>query len=401
MKRSKKRFIWIIIAILLMAGSSLSAYFILNTQKQTNITDDVPVSQHEDLKSTSKAEQILTEMTLEEKIGQMFMVDTADLEHGTRTSDNELSLNEAQKANLAQYGLGGVIFFAGNIQSAEQVQSYINELQANSKYPLLVSTDQEGGSVDRLANAGITHFGNMADIGATGDPDNAYQVGATYGKEMRNLGFNVNLAPIADINTNPNNPVIGVRSFGNDASLVAKMVASEVRGLQDNNISAALKHFPGHGDTSADTHTGMATIDHDINRLREIELVPFKSGIEADAGMVLAAHIKLPNVDAEDIPASMSKTLIADILRGEMGYNGVVITDALDMGAIAQYYTNEQVVEKCIEAGVDILLMPVNYFEAYETLLNLVNSGTVPQSRIDESVLRILNLKLKFNVMPN
>lgn len=325
----------------------------------------------------TRAEEILGGMTLEEKVGQMFVVNTANLE----------------------YSAGGVILFAADVHSAAQVKTYNANVQANSKYGMLIGTDQEGGIVDRLQNAGVTRFGNMATIGATGDASKAYNVGVTYGKEMKALGFNVDFAPVADVNTNPNNPVIGVRSFGSDAGLVSKMVAAEVKGLQENGVAATLKHFPGHGDTSTDSHTGAVSVQSDLARLRAVELLPFKAGIDAGADMVLSAHIKLPNVDSSGLPATMSKKILTDILRGELEFDGVIITDSLGMGAISNYYSTEQVVMNCVSAGVDMMLMPVNYVAAHGALLKYVQDGKISEDRIDESVLRILNLKLKLGAL--
>lgn len=334
------------------------------------------------------------------------MVDTANLAVGQRggstnlnATDNAKTLTPDQKQNLAKYAPSGIVFFGGNIQNATQVKKYISDLQTNSKYGLFIATDQEGGIVDRLAAAGITRFGNMATIGATKDPSQAYNVGATYGKEMKALGFNIDFAPVADVNTNPKNPVIGVRAFGSDPNLVASMVSQEVKGLQDNGVSATLKHFPGHGDTSTDTHTGIAVVQNDLNRLRQVELVPFKAGITAGADLVLTAHIQLPKIDPSNLPATMSKTIVTDLLRTELGFTGVIITDALDMDAISAYYTPDQVVTNCVNAGIDILLMPKKYFDTYSAFVSLAKSHKITEDRINQSVLRILNLKLKLGVI--
>ena len=396
-KKSKKWLWWVIpTGIVLTAGLTVLALILWPKEVQAPAPENSQTSQQN---PTTPAEQLLATMTLEEKIGQMFVVSTSILETSQRALDDSTAITDTQTQNLAKYLPGGIIFFADNIESATQTANYIAELQANTKYPLLIATDQEGGIVDRLKNASITHYPNMADIGATNDPSKAYEIGTTYGKEMRALGFNLDFAPVADVNTNPNNPVIGVRSFGSNPNLVANMVANEVKGLQQNNVAATLKHFPGHGDTSTDTHTGLATVQSGLNRLRQVELIPFKSGIATGVDLVLTAHIQLPNVDASNVPATMSKIIVTDLLRNELGFNGIIITDALDMGAIANYYSTTEVVTNCIAAGIDILLMPANYFDAYNTLLQLVQDGTIPESRIDASVLRILNLKFKYQII--
>lgn len=408
-KPTKKHIGWIIggvVALLLAGATTFLTLTLLHQPKQDDKPTAGVVQPPEPAPQPSRAEQILAGMTLDEKIGQMFVVDTANLEYGTRggntninATDNSVVLSQNQTVNLVKFQPGGVVFFGGNIASKQQIQQYINDLQANSPRGLIIATDQEGGIVDRLSVAGITRYPNMADIGATGDPNQAGVVGTVYGQEMKVLGFNVNFAPVADVNTNPNNPVIGVRAFDSNPNLVASMVAAEVQGLQANGVGATLKHFPGHGDTATDTHTGMAVVESDAERLHSVELVPFKAGIEVGADLVLTAHIKLPNIDPSGLPATMSKIIITDLLRGELGFDGVVITDALDMAAISNYYSSAEVVANCVNAGVDILLMPKNYFEAHEAFLGLVQGGSISEERVNQSVLRILDLKLKLGII--
>jgi beta-N-acetylhexosaminidase len=335
---------------------------------------------------------ILDTMTVEEKVGQMFMVDTSALEAGVRGSDGQLGVSPAQADHLARYGPGGVIFFGGNVADAGQVSRYIADLQAASPIPLFVAVDQEGGDVERLGAAGVTSYPSMRAIGASGDPVLARGVGETLGREMSALGFTVDLAPVADVDTNPANPVIGDRSFGPDPALVAAMVAAEVDGLQPE-VSAALKHFPGHGDTATDSHTGLPIVGHDLDRLRAVELVPFKAGIDAGADFVLTAHIAMPAIDPSGAPATMSRTIVTDVLRGELGFEGIVITDSLGMGAV-DAMPIEELVRRCVDAGVDMLLMPTDFFAARDALVRLVESGRIGEERVDESVRRIVALKL-------
>lgn len=337
---------------------------------------------------------ILSQMTLEEKIGQMFMVDANSIDDRR----NLTVLTENSKDLLAKYKLGGVIFFKNNIVSITQTQKLISDLQDNSKIPLFISVDEEGGKISRIAsnlNMHATVLPNSNIIGTTKKPKNAYLIGQILGKEISSLDFNMNFAPVADINTNPNNPVIGVRSYGNDEKLVAEMVYNCILGMQDQNVSSVIKHFPGHGDTATDTHKGTVIVKHDIERLRNIEFIPFKKGIQAGVDGIMIAHIKVPNVTNEEIEASLSKEVVTNILRNELGYKGLIITDALNMGAIANVYGTKKACVKAVLAGVDILLMPIPFEEGYNEVLKSVKSGIITEEKINESVIRILETKIK------
>lgn len=336
---------------------------------------------------------VMASMTIEEKVGQLFMIDTDALEYGVRADDRQLGISPAQIEHLQRYGPGGIIMFGGNVASAEQIARYVADLQAASPIPLLIAADEEGGTVSRLSGVGVDEFPDMAVIGGTGDPSAARQVGETIGRQMAALGFNVDLAPVADVNTNPRNPVIGDRAFGSGPGLVAAMVAAEVEGLQES-VSATLKHFPGHGDTDSDSHTGLATVAHDMERLRAVELVPFAAGIDAGAHLVLTAHVSAPAIDPSGAPATMSRMLLTDVLRGELGFEGIIITDALDMAAISEHYSVDEIITGCIDAGADILLVPRDFHAAYDAFVTLVKSGRISEERVDESLRRILALKL-------
>jgi beta-N-acetylhexosaminidase len=347
----------------------------------------------------SRAEEIVAGMTLEEKIGQMFLVDTDALGTGYRQAGigkTDTEIDKGQIGGLDKYRPGGVVMFGGNVESAEQITQYNADLQSSSKYPLFIAADQEGGIVSRLTAAGVAKTENMSEVASD---ERAYEIGKTFAIGMRGLGFNVDFAPVADVNTNPDNPVIGVRSFGSDASVVAGRAASEVKGLQENGVAATLKHFPGHGDTNTDSHTRLPTVAADIARLNTVELVPFRAGIAAGAKFVLTAHIRMPNVDASGVPATMSKVLLTDILRNKLGFKGIIITDALDMGAIQNHYTPKEIVRNCVGAGADILLMPKYFYRTYDAFTRLVEEGAIREDRIDESVLRIVQTKLDLGLM--
>jgi beta-N-acetylhexosaminidase len=346
-----------------------------------------------------KADEYIKHMTLDEKLGQMFYVDLESLETGFRSGKYfPTSISDAQIENLKKYKVGGVIYFAKNLTDKAALIQYNELLQANSKIPLFIGTDEEGGKISRLGdqgNLGVTRFPDMRTIGDTGDPKQAYNVGVTLGNEMKTLGFNMDFAPVADINTNEKNPIIGRRAFGATADAVSPMVASEVKGFQERNMSSVLKHFPGHGDTGTDTHTGSATVSANLDRLQNVEFKPFEAGIQAGADFVLTAHILLPNATTDNLPATMSKQIITDQLRDKLGFQGVIITDALDMDAISKNYTDDQIAFNCINAGVDILLMPKDFYGVFASLKKYVEDGVIGESRIDDSVKRIIATKFK------
>lgn len=341
-------------------------------------------------------EILMNSMTLEEKIAQLFIVDlfTYTGRDAVTEVDNQLRIL------LSEQPVGGVIFFSNNITDVEQVTSMISDLQSSSKVPLWISVDEEGGIVARLQrnpNIGMTKIPSASVIGGTMDPTNAYNVGYVIGRELNALGFNMDFAPVADVNTNPNNPIIGDRAFSSDPDIVALMVLGVSSGLLEQNVVPVIKHFPGHGDTSTDTHTGAVYVEHDKERLNSIELVPFQHAINADFPCIMAAHISLPNITGNDIPASLNSQILTDLLREEMGFSGIIITDALNMGAVSPNYEADEACIEAILAGVDILLMPQDYKKAYYGVLNAVLEGRISQERIDESVRRILELKMKMN----
>ncbi|MCT4598156.1 MAG: glycoside hydrolase family 3 protein [Vallitalea sp.] len=338
-------------------------------------------------------DNILKNMSLNEKIGQLFIVDADSLNNGNTLTNITDNANDIIKT----YNPSGVIFFKNNIETINQTYDLISNLQESSALPLFISVDEEGGLVSRIAknpNMHATILPNSKVIGETNNPKNAYEIGTILAREISSLGFNMDFAPVADVNTNKDNEVIGVRAYGSDKDLVGDMVYNAVQGIQSENVSAVIKHFPGHGDTTNDTHTGSVVVNHNIDRLREVEFIPFIRGIEASVDGVMMAHIKVPNVTKDDIEASLSKEIVTDLLRKELGYNGLVITDALNMGAIANEYSAQEACVKAILAGVDILLMPIPFEESYVNLMKAVNEGVITEDRIDESVKRILTVKI-------
>lgn len=280
-----------------------------------------------------KAEEILGSMTLEEKVGQLFIVDFEALNGGQTSTE----FNDVIQNTLKKYHVGGVIYFANNLVTREQTIKLNEELQKNSSIPMFISVDEEGGTVSRIAdneNMGTTKFTSMRKIGDSRDINKAYEVGFTIGKEINELGFNLDFAPDADVITNPNNTEIGSRSFGTDANIVSEMVPQVIKGLHENNVCAALKHFPGHGGSEANSHNEFSYTPQNLEGLRQVEFLPFKAGMKEDADFILVSHIAAPNVTGDNTPCSLSSTIITDILRNELKYDNVVITDALNMKAL-------------------------------------------------------------------
>lgn len=334
----------------------------------------------------------INEMTIEEKIGQMFILEYRQDSSG----NNVLEISDEIINDFNALNPGGIILFAENIDTEEQTKKLISDFQNESEIPLFVSVDEEGGRVTRLSKSGKLNYENplsQGKIGASGDEAEAYKTADYIAKALKNLGFNLNFAPVADVNSNPENTVIGDRAYGSDPELCAKMVKSAVEAYSDNNIASAVKHFPGHGDTYADSHYGEAVIYHDMERLNEIEFVPFKAAIDARVPFVMVGHIKCPNISDDNLPASLSKEIITDILIEDLGFEGIVITDALNMGAVSMEYTSCEAAVLAVKAGVDVLLMPKDRNEAFSAVLNAAETGEISEDRINTSVYKILSQK--------
>ncbi len=347
----------------------------------------------------TQAEQLLAELSLRDKILQMFIVTPEQLTgvEGPVTQTGDIT-RQAIQANP----VGGVIYFADNLQSRDQCIEMISGLQEASPLGLFISVDEEGGTVARLGSnpaMGTTDFGDMADVGAAGDPEQAYQVGLTLGEELGELGFNLDFAPVADVYSNPDNPVIGRRAFSSDPQVAAEMVASCVEGFGDSGILCTLKHFPGHGDTATDSHYGAARSDKTLEELEACEFLPFQAGLEAGADLVMVGHISLPEVTGEDTPGCLSYDIATGLLRDQLGFEGLAVTDSLSMQAITDAYTSGETAVLAVQAGMDLLLMPSDLEGAVEGLLEAVDTGALTEERIDESVLRILYTKLERGII--
>lgn len=339
-----------------------------------------------------RAEELLSGMTLREKLCQLMIVRPETL-----TGESPVTAaGETTRLALETYPVGGLIYSVDNLVSQEQTREMITNTQSYSKLPLFISADEEGGNVGRLMyKLGTTWVNSMYSYKDEG-ADTAYSNAKTIGTDMVSCLFNTDFAPVADVWTNPDNTVIGDRAYSDDFEQAAELVASAVRGFTDAGVICCLKHFPGHGDTSTDTHEGAAVVSKSLDELRAGEFLPFVSGIEAGADMVMIGHITVTSVDAE--PATISKAIITDVLRGELGWDGVVISDSLDMGALAGY-ENGEVCVKFLEAGGDILLGIPDIETALTSLEAAVTDGRLTESRIDESVQRVLELKISHGII--
>ena len=355
-----------------------------------------------DVPPTDEVEEQLQKMTLREKVGQMFFVRLESLDPSIKwTTYDDLAnikimeVTMKMRSTNTNYPVGGIILYAWNIDNETQLSHIISQIRSMNGNPLLC-IDEEGGRVSRIANNpnfNVKKYESMAAIGATGDPQNAYECGNTIGTYLHRYGFDIDFAPVADVNTNPENVIIGPRAFSDDPAVAAPMVTSYLQGLKDAGVTGCIKHFPGHGDTKADTHYGYASTQKTWDEMRDCEMVTFRAGIQWGCQMIMTAHIGAPNVTGSDIPSTMSSIILQDKLRGELGYRNIIITDGMEMGAITQQYTSAEAAVGSIQAGVDIVLGPRYFTEAFDAVVAAVQAGTISEERINQSVRRILKLR--------
>lgn len=373
-----------------------------------------------EVQAKGSIEQMVSEMPLEQKVAQMLMPSfrywgTGDDKKGVT------ELNDQQRATIMKYNFGGIILFAQNTQKAGQTTELVNSMekanmQGGAKSSLLISIDQEGGYITRL-QTGTQMPGNMA-IGATGNPENAYLAASVIGKELAVQGINVDFAPVMDVNNNPGNPIIGVRSFSDNPSLVAKFGQRFIDGLHENGVMSALKHFPGHGDTATDSHTGLPLINKTYEELKNMELIPY-AAVAKSSDFVMTAHIQYPKIETGtyiskktgekvNLPATLSKTILTNILRKDLGFEGVIVTDALNMDAIAAHFDKMDATKLAINAGANMLLMPVELSneaglkeldDYIANIVSAINAGEISLSAVNDSVTRILTMKSKYGLL--
>ena len=359
---------------------------------QSTLTDSKePANYSSSLDLNNSIDEQIANFSLDEKIGQLVIVGV----------DGYLN-DENSRRLIEEYHVGGFILFKRNIQNSDQMLSLLNSLkETNSvnKLPLFLSIDEEGGRISRMPDEFLKLPSNQK-IGERNNEFISYQVGTILGEQLKMYGFNMDFAPVLDINSNPRNPIIGDRSFGSEPNIVTKLGIQTMMGLQSQNIISVVKHFPGHGDTSEDSHKRLPVVNNDLKRLNSFELIPFNAAIENNADVIMVAHILLPKLDAEN-PASLSETIITELLRENMNFNGVVITDDFTMGAIEKNYDIGKAAVKSIQAGSDIVLVCHN-FNKQETVIkaikNAVLSGQISIERINQSVDRILKLKHKYTL---
>lgn len=363
-------------------------------EKQENENQSEEDTQH-------RVEELLSSLSLEEKVAQLFVVLPEQLVGNVSCVT---AAGEATREAINNRPVGGIVYLESNLVSPQQTKTMLQNVQQYSmdrlNLPMFLCVDEEGGQVTRLAGkAGfdLPVYDNMSVIGSKGDTEQAYQMGESIGQYLYDLGFNTDFAPVADVLTNPNNQVVRYRSFGSDPEMVKNMTDAVSRGLASKKILATYKHFPGHGNTAADTHAGYAYSNKTKEELYQCELIPFIQGIEDEVPFIMMGHISLPNIVGDDTPASLSKTIVTDLLIDELGYKGLIITDALNMGAVSQQYSSAQAAVKALNAGVDMLLMPADFNAAYQGVLAAVQSGEISEERIDESVEKILKTKMSLD----
>ena len=341
------------------------------------------------------ADEILRGMALKDKIYQMMILMPEQLT-GT---ENVTAAGPITKENLVKYPVGGIIYMEGNVKDPGQTKSMLTNMQEMALevegLPMFLCVDEEGGRVARVGNNPNFTTKEISPMAQIQSADEAYEAGSAIGEYLRDLGFNVTFAPDADVLTNPDNAVIGDRSFGSDPYIVRDYARAYSDGLHRRGILSTYKHFPGHGATAGDTHKGFAYTDKTLEELMGEELVPFADAQEAGADMVMVSHISIPTILGDDTPCSLSKYMITDVLKGDLGYNGIVITDALNMGAITENYSDVTASVEAVKAGNDMLLAPRNFKDVAAKLVSEIEAGNISEDQIDESVRKILIRKLE------
>ena len=354
----------------------------------------VPVS----LLEKEKILNILNDMSLKDKLGQLFILDLKNRDLDSYYTDMDNNLRNYMK----EIKPGGVILFSDNIYSNKQVKVFISDLQSVLKIPLIVAVDQEGGRVSRLNSSSemdVLDIPSHEILGNLNDVDITWKIGKIIGEELRSLGFNMNLAPVADINSNYKNPILGDRSFSENLEIVSSMVKPFIQGLQESGVISVIKHFPGHGDTGTDPHSGEVSIDLNLSEIQNRELLPFIAGISQGAVGVMTAHIKTPQIaETGNLPATLSPFFIENILRDKMGFDGLVISDSFSMAAIQEVWLPEKSAEAFIIAGGDLILRPSNVKTSINGLLESIENGSITEERINKSVFRILAAKYRFGL---
>lgn len=350
------------------------------------------------LEESDPVADYLSTLSIEKKIGQLIFINARKVSNGKEFTE----VNEELSERIRLIQPGGVLLFGGNLNTIPQSVKLIEDMQSLSSVPLFIGSDIEGGPVNRLRASDAMHATELPSngiIGKSGDLEKAALKAQVIGKEMYALGINMNFAPVADIHSNPSNRVIGNRSFGSDPAEVSKMVEASVISQRNEGVAAVLKHFPGHGDTFADSHLGSVSVEHNEERLKKVELVPFLAGIDAGADGIMTAHIQVPQVTGDHLPATLSPQILTGLLREKLAFDGLIITDSMGMGAITKHWGAGEAAFLAVQAGVDIILNPALALDAYEYLLKEYEEGRLSQERVDQSVYRIIRSKMDLGIM--
>lgn len=397
MKITKARSILLTILLLtgLLAGCGTQAH----TPTEPAETPEPTQAETQPTESTeppSVIETLMEQMTLRQKVGQLFIVRPEALDETGVTA-----VTDAMADALAQYPVGGVVMFSKNIISPEQITAFNEALQKVSAIPMFISVDEEGGLVARLANHAafdLPKYKNAAAVGSGGDASQALAMGSTIGSYLKEYGFNMDFAPVADVNTNPDNPVIGTRAFSSDAQTTARMASSMAEGLRSQGIIPVFKHFPGHGDTAEDSHSRIAISYKSAEEMRACEWIPFQAATRQD--FIMVGHIAVPEITGGLTPSTMSGQVVTGILKEQLTFQGLVITDSLEMGAITESYTSAEAAITALQAGCDILLMPENLREAFDAVVSAIEDGTLSLEWLEGTVEMILQFKLEHGLLP-
>ncbi len=388
--------IFVLLTMILALGFVASSIRENNSTSQTgSATDDTnqtPVANTDAIET--KIDQVIATMTIEEKVAQLFIVTPEALTGYDRVT----IASDVTKTALEQYPVGGLVYFDENIVSEDQittmlanVQSYAQEIEGMS---LFTCIDEEGGMVARIANNPAFDVESFENMNTVKTAAQAANIGATIGAYLSRYGFNLDFAPVGDVITNQDNTVVIERSFGSDPETVSSLALEVFKGLDQAGVLATYKHFPGHGATSIDTHEGYAYTNKNLEELSESELIPFADAVENQVPLIMVSHISLPAVTGDNVPSSLSSKIIGGILQDELGYQGLIITDSLSMGAITNYYTSAQAAIAAIQAGNDLILMPENFEEAYQGVIEAVENGEISIDRIETSLRKIIKTKL-------
>ena len=399
-----RKLLCLLVTVLLLTGcggEASPAETIVTSPAETTAPSDATLPEETTVPPTTEApdplETLLENMTLREKVGQLFIVHPDAL---TADSSAATGVTGDMTAMLQQYPVGGIVHFSGNITSPEQITAFNTALQNASSIPLFLCVDEEGGTVARLANHkafDLPKYKNAATVGASENPEDAREMGQTIGSYLKEYGFNVDFAPVADVNTNPDNPVIGKRAFSSSAEVVSDLAAAMAEGLNSQGIAATFKHFPGHGDTAQDSHLGLAVTYRTGRQLANCEILPF---LRADSNdFIMVGHIAVPEETGDLTPASLSDYMVTTILKGNLAFDGLVITDSLSMEAITGAYSSGEAALAALGAGCDILLMPEDLPEAFEAVLAALEDGTLTTEWLDNTVRRILQFKQMHGIL--